>query len=99
LNSVDRRLQEIKHLSPGSVILSKLNYTYDAVGSIKTWAQQYGTNPAKVYELAYDLADQLCGNIQASVTILEKSALGCPLIHPWSTPGLGHRPAMHRAHL
>lgn len=58
-NSADRRLQEIKHLSPASVILSKVNYTYDVVGNIKTWTQQYGTNPAKVYELGYDLADQL----------------------------------------
>jgi RHS repeat-associated protein len=58
-NSADRRLQEIKHLSPTSVILSKLNYTYDAVGNIKAWTQQYGTNPAKVYDLGYDLADQL----------------------------------------
>lgn len=58
-NSGDHRLQEIKHLAPGGGLLSKFNYTYDVVGNIKTWRQEMAPDPAQVYELGYDLADQL----------------------------------------
>jgi RHS repeat-associated protein len=58
-NSGNRLVQEIKHLAPGGAILSKNNYTYDAAFEIKTWTQQVGANPANVYELSHDNADQL----------------------------------------
>jgi RHS repeat-associated protein len=58
-NAGDHRLQEILHKKPGGITLSKFDYTYDAVGNIKTWTQQTDANPAKVYSLAYDSADQL----------------------------------------
>ncbi|MGH8545786.1 MAG: RHS repeat domain-containing protein [Gammaproteobacteria bacterium] len=58
-NSGDHRLQEIHHKKSGVVTLSKFNYTYDAVGNIKTWTQQQDTNPAKAYDFEYDRADQL----------------------------------------
>jgi RHS repeat-associated protein len=57
--SGDHRLQEIKHLAPGSSILSKHNYTYDANSNVRTWRQQAGAGAAKLYELGYDAADQL----------------------------------------
>ena len=58
-NSGDQRLQEIHHKQPGGATLSKFNYTYDAVGNIKTWAQQQDANPAKLWQYGYDAADQL----------------------------------------
>jgi RHS repeat-associated protein len=58
-NSGDRRLQQLKHLGPGGVPLAQFDYTYDAVDNIKSWRQQLGTNPARLYEFGYDAADQL----------------------------------------
>jgi RHS repeat-associated protein len=58
-NAGDRRLQQIKHLAPGGATLTQFDYTYDALANIKSWRQQYGTSPAKLYELGYDSADQL----------------------------------------
>jgi RHS repeat-associated protein len=58
-NTGDRRLQQIKHLAPGGATISKYDYTYSAVGNITTWSQQVGANPAKLYTLGYDAADQL----------------------------------------
>lgn len=55
----DERLQEIHNKYPGGATLSKFGYTYDAVGNIKTWTQQADSNPATVYDFAYDAADQL----------------------------------------
>jgi RHS repeat-associated protein len=58
-NSGDKRLQEIHHrASAGGTTLSKFSYTYDAVGNIKTWSQQYGAT-TNAYDLGYDPADQL----------------------------------------
>lgn len=64
-NSGDHRLQQIKHLAPGGATISKYDYTYTAVGNIVTWSQQVGANPAKLYTLGYDAADQL---ITAKIT-------------------------------
>ncbi len=59
-NAGDQRLQQIKHQqTAGGAVLSQFDYTYDAVGSIKTWRQQLGASPAKSYDLWYDRADQL----------------------------------------
>jgi RHS repeat-associated protein len=58
-NSGDKRLQEIHHKKPGGATLSKFNYTYDTVGNIKVWTQQYESNPAQAYDLFYDAVDQL----------------------------------------
>jgi RHS repeat-associated protein len=58
-NSGDHRLQEIKHLAPGGAVLSKFNYTYDAGGKVQTRTQQLVPDPAKIYEVGYDAADQL----------------------------------------
>jgi RHS repeat-associated protein len=57
--SADHRLQEIKHMAPGGGLLSRFNYSYDAVGNIKTWRQEHAPDPAQVYEFGYDRADQL----------------------------------------
>ena len=57
--SQEARLQEIHHKKPSGATLSRFAYTYEASGNIKTWTQQADGNPAKVYDLAYDSADQL----------------------------------------
>jgi RHS repeat-associated protein len=69
-NQGDNRLQEIKHLDPGAVILSKFNYIYDKVGTIQTWSQQAGTGSAKVHTLGYDAAIQLTSAVISGVTPL-----------------------------
>lgn len=58
-NSGDHRLQEIHHKKSGGVTISKFNYSYDAIGNIKTWTQQQDTNPAKAYDFEYDRVDQI----------------------------------------
>ena len=58
-NAGDHRLQQLKHLTPGAATISQYDYTHDAVGNITTWSQQVGANPAKLYTLGYDAADQL----------------------------------------
>ncbi len=55
----DLRLQEIHHKKPDTTTLNKFNYTYDAIGNIKTWTQQMDLNPANAYDFDYDRADQL----------------------------------------
>ena len=65
-NLGDHRLQEIHNKRPGGATLSKFNYTYDKVGNILTWQQQADSDPAKVYHLGYDHADQLTAAILKS---------------------------------
>jgi RHS repeat-associated protein len=61
-NAGDRRLQEIHHRNPAGATLSRFAYTYDAVGNISTWTQQYDAT-TRAYALAYDAADQLTSAI------------------------------------
>jgi RHS repeat-associated protein len=62
-NSGDKRLQEIHHrVSAGGTTLSRFSDTYDAIGNIKTWTQQYGA-ATNTYDLGYDLADQLASAV------------------------------------
>src|SRR5262249_46503557 len=64
-DSGDHRLQQIKHQQTSSgPVLSQFDYTYYPVGNIQTWRQQLGGNPAKVYELGYDAADELTSAAQ-----------------------------------
>jgi RHS repeat-associated protein len=60
-NAQDKRLQEIKNLTPKNALISQFDYTYDQEGQILTWAQNYsGLNPApQRFDLSYDNADQL----------------------------------------
>jgi RHS repeat-associated protein len=58
-NSGGHRLQQIHHKQPGGATLNKFDYTYDVVGNIEAWTQQTDANPAQVYDLEYDPADQL----------------------------------------
>jgi RHS repeat-associated protein len=55
----DHRLEQIHHKKPDGSTLNKFNYSYDAVGNIRTWTQQVDSNPAQVYDFEYDPADQL----------------------------------------
>lgn len=54
----DHRLQTIHHKYPNGSTLSKFDYTYDAVGNIRTWRQQADTT-AVLWKYGYDAADQL----------------------------------------
>lgn len=59
-NDDDRHLGQIKHrVSATGATLSQFDYAYTDVGNIRTWTQQVGANPAKVYAFGYDAADQL----------------------------------------
>jgi RHS repeat-associated protein len=77
-NTGDRRLQQILHQRSGGLTISKFNYTYDAVGNIKSWTQQADNDPPKVYDLAYDPTDQLTGatlrTIGSTSSILKRYA-------------------------
>ena len=58
-SSGDHRVQEIHHKKSGGTTISKFNYSYDSVGSIKTWTQQQDSSPAKAYDFEYDRAGQV----------------------------------------
>jgi RHS repeat-associated protein len=58
----DRRLQEIHHKRPDGGTLSRFAYTYDAVGNIDSWTQQYEAT-TRAYDFSYDAADQLTGAV------------------------------------
>jgi len=61
-NTGDQRLQEINNYVSGMISntpLSKFDYTYNAVGTIATWAQQADGTSTGTYTLSYDNADQL----------------------------------------
>jgi len=59
-NLQDKRLQQIKHQTSASVLLSQFDYTYDYEGEIKTWTKNYpGLSTPQRYDLIYDNADQV----------------------------------------
>jgi RHS repeat-associated protein len=64
----DVRLQAIQHKKPDTSNLNRYDYTYDAVGNIKTWAQQADASPAQTYGFEYDRADQLTAATLAATT-------------------------------
>lgn len=59
-NAADRRLQEIRHQAASGAVLSRFTYTYDGVGNVTTWTQQYQAT-SRAYDFTYDDADQLKG--------------------------------------
>lgn len=71
-NSGDQRLKQIKNIGvgAGAAVLSQFDYTYNAVGEITTWTQNYeGAASAQRYEPRYDATSQLVGlNIKNAVT-------------------------------
>ncbi len=59
-NLQDKRLQQIKNQTSGSVLLSQFDYTYDTEGQILTLTKNYpGLATPQRYDLSYDNADQL----------------------------------------
>lgn len=76
----DHRLQTIHHRYPGGATLSKFDYTYDAVGNIRTWHQQADSNPAVLSRYGYDAADQLTAAVTESTdpapVVLKRYAYG-----------------------
>jgi RHS repeat-associated protein len=63
-NVGDQRLKQILHLKQDSSLLSSFGYTYNAVGQITTWTNQWDTLPLRVWNLGYDAADQLTAAIR-----------------------------------
>jgi RHS repeat-associated protein len=60
-NIGDERLQEVQHFKPGGALLSASGYSYNAVGDITLWTNQWDTLPTDVWLPSYDAADQLTG--------------------------------------
>jgi RHS repeat-associated protein len=58
----------IQHKKPDASNLNRFDYTYDAVGNIKSWAQQTDSSPAQTYSFEYDRADQLTAATLAAAT-------------------------------
>lgn len=58
-NAQDQRLQAIVNTRAGGIALSRFDHTYDADGIMRSWTQQADSGTATVFELGYDLADQL----------------------------------------
>ena len=76
-NLGDQRLKQIKNLDPAAAVISQFDYTYDAVGKIRTWTQaNSGSSVPQRYDLAYDGGDQLrSGDLKnASTNALLKQA-------------------------
>lgn len=71
----DARLQTIQHRYPGGTTLSQFDYTYDAVGNIRTWRQQADATAVQ-WTYGYDAADQLVQAVKATTaatpTILQR---------------------------
>ena len=75
-NLGDRRLREIHNKRPGGATLSRFEYTYDAVGNIRTWLQQADSDPPNVYDFGYDPADQLTAAILKTTDPTPRSSSG-----------------------
>src|SRR6266542_3606979 len=88
-NLGDQRLQQIKHQqTSGGTVLSQFDYTYDAVGNIKTWTQLRGTDPAKLYTLGYDPADEI-----STATVAGPTPLPVPSRFRYAYDSAGNRSA------
>jgi YD repeat-containing protein len=77
-NVGDHRLQTIHHKYPNGSTLAKFDYTYDAVGNIRTWRQQ-ADQTAVVWTYGYDAADQLTSAVKKNdpqATVLQRYAYG-----------------------
>jgi RHS repeat-associated protein len=66
-NTGDQRLQDITN-SIGDTVLSKFDYTYNAVGTIATWKQQVDANTPMQYALTYDATDQVVDDEQTNTS-------------------------------
>jgi RHS repeat-associated protein len=58
-NAGDQRLHEIENLTPSPSNLSKFTYTYDANGTIQSWAKKWDGGSTLTSNFKYDAADQL----------------------------------------
>ncbi len=57
-NLGDRRLQSMTHLAPGASVISRFNYSYNAVSQITNMVQVFG-GATNTWVPGYDAADQL----------------------------------------
>jgi RHS repeat-associated protein len=55
----DRRLQAISHKNAAGATLSRFDYEYDVLGSIRKWTQQAGSGPAQSFSFDYDPVQQV----------------------------------------
>jgi len=58
-NIGDQRLQQIQHFKPGGALLSAFGYSYNAVGLITSWTNQWDTISTGILLPTYDAAYQL----------------------------------------
>jgi RHS repeat-associated protein len=58
-NAGDQRLHEIENLTPSPSNLSKFTYTYDANGTIQSWAKKWDAGSTLTSNFKYDAVDQL----------------------------------------
>lgn len=58
-NAGDKRLHEIENLTPSPSNLSKFTYTYDANGTIQSWAKKWDGGSTFISHFKYDAVDQL----------------------------------------
>ena len=68
-NDHDERLEEIKYAKSSGAIISQHNYTYDAVGRIRTWQRQTDNNSPLLWTIGYDDADQLKSAVETNIAI------------------------------
>lgn len=55
----DFRLKEIENLGDGGTALSKFGYATDAMGRIRQWQQQEGTEATQRYDIGYNAVDEV----------------------------------------
>jgi RHS repeat-associated protein len=56
-------------LTPGGALLSKDEYTYDAMGNVITWQQQTDANTPMLWTDGHDAADQLTSAVETNTAI------------------------------
>jgi RHS repeat-associated protein len=58
-NVGDDRLQQIQHFYPDGSLLSGFGYTYNPVGQITAWTNEWDTLPTRIWIPEYDAGQQL----------------------------------------
>jgi RHS repeat-associated protein len=76
-NTGDQRLQQIRHETSGSSLLSQFAYQYSATGNIQQWTQSLGTASPQEWNMEQDAVDQLTGiRVKESSTLVKEYAYG-----------------------
>jgi RHS repeat-associated protein len=67
-NLGDERLRQLQHLSRNGTLLSAFGYSYNAVGKITGWTNQWDVSPTRVWLPSYDAADELTNVVSITGT-------------------------------